>query len=248
MTGKTLNQLHELTGFFEVQGNLDHCLNQLAELTARMLDAAHCSIMLYTEDEAELMRLKVYATHGELPEAAFLQTVGHGEGIAGHVAACGEALLIEDIGQSVFASCARRPGRGTDSLMAAPINANQQLIGVINLSHPNSGVIFTRDDLAVLKIVALFIGKSIQVVQLQNLLNSRFAQIALAQDSEKVIGGVMLSTAYDTDKMAKIVAKSFFREMTQAGFGAKQIIQAASEIISQLSSSLHKHSKRLDKL
>lgn len=248
MTGNALHKLHELTGFFEVQGNLEHCLAQLAALTARMLDAAHCSIMLYTENEAESMRLRVYATHGELPEAAFAQTVGHGEGIAGHVAASGEALLIEDVAHSTFAGCARRPGKGADSLMAAPINANRKLIGVINLSEPNGGATFTGDDLTLLKIVALFVGKSIQVVQLQNLLNSRFAQIALAQDAEKAIGGVMLSTAYDTDKMAKIVAKSFFREMTQAGFGANQIIQAASEIISQLSTSLHKHSKRLDKL
>lgn len=247
MTGKALDQLQELSEFFEVQGNLDHCLTRLAALTAKILDAANCSIMLHTENEAESMRMRVYATYGELPEAAFAQTAERGEGIAGHVVATGEAILIENVEHSVFASCARRPGRNADSMMAAPLKAGCKLIGVLNLSHPNNGIAFTGDDFATLKLVALLVGRSIQVIQLENLLHSRFAQIALAQDTDKAIGEVMVSTAYDTDKMAKIVAKSFFREMTQAGFGANQIIQAASEIISQLSSSLHKHSKRLDK-
>ncbi|BBP05261.1 GAF domain-containing protein [Sulfuriferula plumbiphila] len=247
MIGNPLDKLHGLAGFLEAQGSLEHSLAQLATLAADTLDAARCSIMLFIEGDGEAMRLRVCAAHGALPEAAFTQTVARGEGIAGHVAASGVALLVEDIEQSDFASCARRPGVGTHSLMTAPISVNRKPIGVINLSEPNSATPFTQADLALLEIVALFVGKSIQAVQLQNLLNSRFAQIALVQDAEKAIGGVMLSSAYDTDKMAKIVAKSFFREMTQAGFGSSQIIQAASEIISQLSSSLHKHSKRLDK-
>lgn len=247
MTSNPLDKLHDLAGFMEAQGSLEDNLGKLVTLAADTLDAAHCSIMLFIEGTGEALRLRVCATHGALPEAAFAQTMGRGEGIAGHVAATGAALLVEDIEQSVFAGYARRPGVGTRSLMSAPISVNRKPIGVINLSEPRSGKPFTQADLALLEIVAFFVGKSIQVVQLQNLLNSRFAQIALAQDAEKAIGGVMLSTAYDTDKMAKIVAKSFFREMTQAGFGSSQIIQAASEIISQLSSSLHKYSKRLDK-
>jgi hypothetical protein len=43
------------------------------------------------------------------------------------------------------------------------------------------------------------------------------------------------------------VAKSFFREMTRAGFDAGQIIGAASEIISQLSTTLNRHGKRRDR-
>ena len=46
------------------------------------------------------------------------------------------------------------------------------------------------DDLSLLDVVALFIGKAIQVVQLQNILNSRFAQLALVQVSGKRSGRV----------------------------------------------------------
>ena len=47
--------------------------------------------------------------------------------------------------------------------------------------------------------------------------------------------------------MANILAKSFFKEMTRAGFGSSQIVNAASEIIAQLSGSLNRHSRRLER-
>lgn len=46
-------------------------------------------------------------------------------------------------------------------------------------------------------------------------------------------------------EMARIVARSFYREMTIAGFSQSQIIKVASEIISELSVSVRRHSKRM---
>ncbi len=242
-----IDKLHQLTGFLDTHGTLDEQLSALAERAAAMLSAAQCSIMLYAEGEPDAPRLRVRASYGALPEVAYTQLVAHGEGIAGQVAAQGVALLVEDITASPYAHLARRKSHTSNSLMVVPIRVEGSTIGVMNVTHPGSASAFSANDLAMLEIIALLTGKAIQTVHLQNLLNSRFAQIALAQEADNAIGGVMLATAYDTDKMARIVAKTFFREMTQAGFGAKQIIQAASEIISQLSGSLHKHSKRLEK-
>jgi hypothetical protein len=47
------------------------------------------------------------------------------------------------------------------------------------------------------------------------------------------------------NKFAKIVAKSFFKELTQAGFGANQIIEIASEVLNLLQTTLDKHRQRL---
>jgi signal transduction protein with GAF and PtsI domain len=242
-----LDRLHQLSGFLDTHGTLDEQLNTLAERAAVMLQAAQCSIMLYTEDDADTPRLRVRASYGSLPEVAYTQLVAHGEGIAGQVAANGVALLVEDIMISPYAHLARRKSHTSNSLMVVPIRAEGCTIGVMNVTHPRSAGAFNASDLAMLEMIAVLTGKAIQTENLKNLLNSRFAQIALVQEADNAIGGVMLATAYDTDKMARIVAKTFFREMTQAGFGSKQIIQAASEIISQLSGSLQKHSKRLDK-
>lgn len=101
-------------------------------------------------------------------------------------------------------------------------------------------------DLTLLDVAALFIGKSIQTIQLQNILNSRFAQLAVARQVASS-GGPLSSAVGNPDKVARIIAKSFYKEMIRAGFGPAQIIHVASDLISQLNSQLQRHNKRLDK-
>ncbi|MDQ3185107.1 MAG: GAF domain-containing protein, partial [Pseudomonadota bacterium] len=109
----------------------------------------------------------------------------------------------------------------------------------------NKSESFEPDDLNLLDVVALFIGKSIQAIQLQNVLNSRFAQMALIQEAQKNMGNSLESVLHNPDQIAKIMAKSFYKEMTRAGFGSGQIINVASDIIAQLNSHLQRHSKRM---
>jgi GAF domain-containing protein len=161
------------------------------------------------------------------------------------VLASGRALLLEDITTSPLAPLARRPGDLRRSLMCAPIHVDAKVVGVVNVCDAQAKEAFTDADLRLLDVLALFIGKSIQVLQLQALLDSRFAQLALARELEgKVAAGAI--TAYrQHDEVAKILAKSFFKEMTKAGFGARHIVYAASELIEQLNHNLQRHHQRL---
>ena len=243
--GNSLLRLHGLGDLLEAQGNLEVTLRQLAEAAAKILNAAHCSIMLLDEEDKDELKLRVFAAYGDLPESAYKQVTRKGEGISGHVLATGLPLLIEDLAQSEFLEVARRLTCGQRSLISTPIIQNQNIIGVINASDPKASRPFNLDDLHLLEVVALFVGKSIHVVQLQNVLNSRFAQMAIAQEAQQTIGHAMAYVSENPNQLAKILAKSFFREMTKAGFSSTQIIHAATEIIGQLNSNLGKHSKRL---
>ena len=240
-----LTSLHDLTDFLESQGSLDENLQQLAAMAAKILHAENCSIMLLSEGEFEELSLRVCANHGALPSKAYKETMKKGEGISGHVIATGKSLLIENIDNSEFSKWARHAQNPNKSVLSSPILVNSKIIGVINVNGQKQKRPFNLDDLNLLDIVALFIGKSIQVNQLQSVLRSRFAQMALVSDSDKSVENVLINAAQDPDKMAKIVAKSFYREMAKAGFGSAQIINAASEIISELTRNLDKHSKRV---
>ncbi len=243
----SLLQLHDLASFLDTQGNLELSLGQLAEMAAKILNAEHCSIMLLDEEEKDELKLRVFGNFGGLPDAAFKQITKKGEGISGHVLATGQPLLVEDIEKSEFATVARRLSAGSKSLISAPIVLRRNIVGVINVSDPKSKRPFNLDDLHLLDVVALFVGKSVQVAQLQSILNSRFAQIALAQEANNAIGDAMAFVSDNPNQLAKILAKSFFKEMSKAGFSSTQIIHAASEIINQLNSNLSKHSKRLER-
>lgn len=239
-----LIKLQDLSKFLEA-GSLDENLQQLAAVTAKILGAENCSIMLLNDGESENMRMSVCACHGPLPAAAYKESIGKGDGIAGYVIATGQSLLIEDIDQSEFAKRARRANDPRKSLMSSPITINGRIVGVANVSGHAHGGAFSLADLNLLDVVVLFIGKSIQVFQLQSILNSRFAQLALVQEAKKNMGNSLGSAFQNPDQVAKILAKSFYKEMARAGFGSNQIINAASEIIHQLSSNLQRHSKRM---
>lgn len=226
-----LMRLHDLQHFLS-GGSLEDSLQSQAQQCARMLKADSCSIMLLSGGSGEDLRLRVHARSGDLPEAVLAADIGRGEGISGQVLASGEALLVEDIGNSAYALLARRPRMAGRSLMSAPIRIEGRIVGIVNVA----GSTFVRDDLVLLEVICLFIGKSIQVVQLQKLLDSRFAQLALAHETEEAG-----RTAYrNPEEVARILARSFFKELVKAGFEAPQIVGAASEIIDQLNNKLHK--------
>jgi hypothetical protein len=91
-----LVRLQDLQHFLAA-GTLDESLNQQAAMTATLVGAASCSIMLLNSGEGAEMRMSVYARHGNLPDEALQASVGRGEGIAGRVLVTGKALLVTDI-------------------------------------------------------------------------------------------------------------------------------------------------------
>jgi hypothetical protein len=141
---------------------------------------------------------------------------------------------------------AHEPIASNASSLFSPLVINNQVIGVIGVSVSVRKPSFDEDDLKLLDTVALLVSKALQVIKLQNILNSLFAQIALAQGVDKIIEDIV-STAPRPDQMARVVSKAFYLEMTRAGLDNAQIVGVASEIISELSKTLRRHSERLQR-
>jgi L-methionine (R)-S-oxide reductase len=232
-TADKLVRLHDLQQFL-ASGSLEDNLQRQAEQAARLVGAEHCSIMVLNSGTGQDLRMSMYGSHGDLPDAALHVSIGKGEGICGHVLASGQALFVEDIGKSQFALLARRPDAAGRALMSAPVRIGDKIIGVVNVS----GARFDPDELPLLDIIASLIGKSIQVAQLQRVLDSRFAQLALAQEAQHKVGEQVRTAYQNPEDVARILARAFFREMTKAGFASGQIVSAATELIDQLNHQL----------
>ena len=211
-------------------GTLDDNLHSHAELARRLVGATSCSVMLLNSDSPDDLRMRVCACAGEVPPGAAEALVASGEGICGRVLATGRALLVEDIAHSEFAALARRNRPAVPALMSAPVRIDGRLVGVVNVT----GAAFDDTELHLLEVMALFIGKSVQVIQLQRLLASRFAQMALVREANER-GRNAAGTAYQNpEDVARILARSFYKEMTRSGFAPAQIVGAATELIDQL--------------
>lgn len=231
-----------LASFLEQQQSLDQCLSGLLSQASAILKCRTCSLMLFKEEGPPGdFTLRLFAKHGYLPPVASCEAVKVKEGIAGYVAASGEPLLVADITHSPFLAQARRPDDPERGFVSIPVVIGGKVVGVLNVSHPADGRTLGREDLDLASFIAILIGKSIQVIQLQNLLRSRYLQSALAQGGEKAFAD---SASYAPAKLSRILAKSFYREMAQAGFGSDHIVSAATEILSQLNENLAKHKNR----
>jgi L-methionine (R)-S-oxide reductase len=235
-----------LASFLEQQASLDENLDEIVALSAKILNIRNCSIMMFREDDREDgVSLRMFSTYGEFPPQAYTEAVKVNTGIAGRVAATAQPLLVQDIVNSEFCPLARSPESPGKSFICVPIIIGGKVIGVLNVSKPVDNRCFNSNDLNVSVFVTLLIGKSVQVTQLQNMLNSKFAQMAVALEVGVIAGGTVSPDSYDADKLVKMLSRSFYREMTKAGFGKGHIINAASEIISLLTTTIKKHDKRI---
>ena len=101
--------------------------------------------------------------------------------------------------------------------------------------------------MAAAELAALLIARAIQVGRLERMLDSRFAQMALTLEGSANAYTVTALSAHDPDKVAKMLAKGFYKELRHCGFTPNQIIHAAGEIISELTGSLNRHARRMER-
>jgi signal transduction protein with GAF and PtsI domain len=246
MSRNALARLHDLAVFVGAEDDLRTRLRELADKTASVTDAATCSVMLLSEGEEGSPRLKLWCSNQALPAAAWEQTPGRGEGIAGRVLDTGMPLLIADIGQSEFAPLARGREALGASFICVPIAVGKSVIGVMSLSSRPEHPPFDASGLALAEVVAALIGKSVQVERLQTLLRSRVAHLSLAREEPRA-AAQLVEGAAPPARVAKLLAKSFFKDLSAAGFEPGQIIEAASEIIALVSTDIRRFKKRAER-
>jgi L-methionine (R)-S-oxide reductase len=246
MSRDALARLHDLAVFVGAEEDLHARLTEVVELAASVTGAATCSIMLLSEGEHDAPRLKLWCSNGPLPPPAWTGSTGRGESIAGKVLESGKPLLIADIGGSEYASLARSRDDLGGSFICTPVLVGSHVIGVMNLSNRAGAAPFDDSDLALAEIVAALIGKSVQVERLQTLIRSRVAHMSLARE-EKDVAARLAAGAVPPARVAKLLAKSFFRDLSSAGFEPGQIIEAATEIITLVSNDVRRFKRRKER-
>jgi GAF domain-containing protein len=228
--------LEELAGFVGEHDRLEVRLADAAGAICTAVDGRSCSVMLCSAEAGE-PRLALSASHG-LPAGAARQPLRLGERIAGEVARTGVPLLIEDFSQSPWSQHAHeRKGAGRGAI-CVPLKLGERVFGVVNVSGPAGRGRFADKDLRTVQAFADLLAGTIQAVQLRKILDSRFAQIALAESHGRHAG--IMEKSMPPEKAAHIIAKSLFRQMTVAGFTDKQIIRTASDILEELAESRRK--------
>jgi L-methionine (R)-S-oxide reductase len=223
-----LPRLQAVAAYVGRRRQVDSDLPGIAADAARFFAAEACSIMQFKDaPRGSAVRLRLAARSHPLQGIA-ADGQGPGEGLAGKVAASGEALLIEDIARSEHAHLGRR---GAGSCICAPLAVAGRVLGVLNLSRPQP---FGAEDLALACQAAMLLGMGLELERMQGLLRSRFAHRAMAAELVRHPDLDPTRLGADTQRMARILGKTFFRELRSAGYGSDHILTAATEVIGEL--------------
>lgn len=213
-------------------GLLQHALDQVAEACWQRVRCDRVTIMLADGDGEEAV-LAVSAWRGELGEEESHARVRSGTSVAGRVYASGHPQRMSDA--------------SSGSYICTPLMLDGRMLGVLNVRRGAGKPPFSDGDEAVLDALALYAGKAVQSAELAYLLRSEFAQRALSEESVSGTPHAFAHGVAQPAQVARMLAKSFYREMKAAGFGNDQIVGAAGEIIDQLSTSLRKHGQRMER-
>jgi GAF domain-containing protein len=107
-------------------------LQSIVEVARHVYSAAASSVFIVSRDTGELI---FTAVSGEGEESLIGSRFPAGTGIAGWVAASGEPLILDDLADNVqFArDAAQSTGYVPDSIMAAPLLADGECLGVLEV-------------------------------------------------------------------------------------------------------------------
>jgi GAF domain-containing protein len=148
---KISKQVNELNTYLTVSANIQKNLNlneQLQWVINRCIEtvsAAAASVLLLTQDE---QNLDFFAVEGEKSNVLSRLIMPAGKGIAGFVLQEQKPVIINDCKSSpyFYGQVDSSTGFTTRNMIAAPLNADRQLIGVIEVLNKNGGQDFTKSD------------------------------------------------------------------------------------------------------
>lgn len=232
LSDRVVQNLRDVFTDVGAEGSLEDCLNELSALVGRVLSAKCCAIILLTEEEGTQAESCGRSGFGFMPGTP--------------------SKLRDALPRSLTCTKYERSLDGNElaavDSMFSTIVLHGKIIGVIQAVLPQQQSSFSKNDLDLIGILTPIITKSIQVIQLQHLLRSRFTQVALTRTSEDTVRAMLSGVMQNPNQIARILAKSFYREMLNAGFGFNQILFAATEVISELSATVRKHGVRRKQL
>lgn len=237
------NELHEwLDQFgylFERHDSITTLLQSASRLAVELLGVEHCVITWLAEDNATI---EIHAT--------FRHEGKHGVYIRkqkGNSTKIQADFENQDNGFSKL-------GRPTKDKLAAPLQIKNEIVGYLCIANrrKQTNLCFSVVDQNLFLAFSRQIAHAIEMQQMRQLMASRYASMAMNHNKEENHSdrdgyfSNFLEAVKNPDKIAKIIARSFYKDLRKAGFETNQILVVASEIIENLNETFRKTKAKTD--
>jgi len=160
---KELPVMHEINRDIASLSKIDEILGVIIDRATSMLESEIGSILLFVDNSHK--ELVIRAARGLSDEIIRNTRVPLGEGVSGWVAQTGLPLLITDISKN--SRFTRKDGKYyTNSLISVPLEVGGKVIGVININNKKTKETFTKEDLELLKTLAVQASVAVEIAEL----------------------------------------------------------------------------------
>jgi hypothetical protein len=216
--------LEALRRLYAHHASVDALLEDATQIVLDLFPAALCAIVWRDEKPP---KLRVRARRWRDADAA--------------------AGVADDARIVAFVTALREARASKGDEHACALRVGGQTVGFLYARDaPNVPRGATGLDAAQLDAFGEHLGVAIESQNLRQLLASRYATIALSRDAQD--GGLeqaaldvnFLAAVTHPEKVARIIARSFYKDLRRAGFETKQILVVATELIDSLNFALRR--------
>jgi GAF domain-containing protein len=194
----------------------EELLRSITAAAMRLFGAEACSLALVHEEREELV---FYASSGGRAQEVDGMRIPIGHGIAGWVAASGQAIMVEDVERDPrFASdVARSLGHTPNAILALPLQTDRGILGVIEVLDP------TGDERNRMDLLGVFAHQAALAIESSRVFSS-FGRVlfeAAARVGDPDLASTLRAIAREkhgdsqTGELAEIAA--LFEELRRAG-------------------------------
>ncbi|GAB4410921.1 MAG: hypothetical protein Fur0044_04770 [Anaerolineae bacterium] len=184
--------LHEAATTLARHASLEQIYQTAVQFATQTLHCKHSTIFMLDKKSGQLV---AQARVGLTPQtSADLRRFELGEGLAGHVMATGQPLLVNNTAADArFAEGKVKPLTAPRSMILAPIKKEDEIIGVISADKDEIGG-FTEHNLKILETLALDVGIAVENAYLYDLINNqlsrRIKELRAVSDLQQKISSV----------------------------------------------------------
>ena len=181
--GEVSNEVRRLETLIEINALINSQYRDVRVLLSRIMESAErligtdASSLLLVDSGTNQLYFEIAL--GDKGEDVKKYTLEMGEGIAGWVALNNRSLVVNDAGNDPrhFSLIGEDTGYKTNNLIAVPLRAKDEVIGVLEVINKSDGNNFNNDDLRFLEVLADQASIAIQNARDFGQLNSELDQL-----------------------------------------------------------------------
>lgn len=231
-TSSMQHAMTALTRLYARHDTMDALLQAATQIAAEILAVEYCGIAWVEDDRANFRVRANFSKNGVNGHAEHAHRL-----VTAMIQANGHAMAANHgVGKKLVDEC------HNENLLAVPLRVNEKSAGYLVIADEKK----CAAHKSLLAALSEHVSLAIEMHGMRKMLASSYVVKTLGLGKKKGVSGQngfnshMLTAVAEPEKVATIIARTFYKDLRKAGFESGQILTVATELIGSLTEALHK--------